>query len=215
MYFLQRIRYIWSNYRHIVILLGITLVLVAGTVLAFVFRGTDIAFGGLAVDVPLSEEGLHYLKEGYAQAGAFPENKVQLTQISLSAPGGVETDELDYGGAIYAMSMVANRQIDYFLLDETSLKIFLAQEMFLDLQTVFSAAQLEALGDTVIQAMPVDENDQPTQTGTYPVALDISGLSFTQHCICTNEPVYLCFVAGSLHQEQFLQFWEYLNAWEE
>lgn len=209
----QQIKSMWQNYRHIVILLGITLLMVAATLIAFVGRGTDIAFAGLLVDVPITEEGSQYLQQDYAQASSLSKNKVHITEISLMAPGGVEKEEPDYGGAVYALTMVANREVDYFLLDETALKIFLPQCMFADLNTVFSEEFLKSHKDIIVQAAAVDENDQPTQTGVYPVALDISGLPFAQHCLSVDGPIYLCFVAESLHEDQFVQFWDYLNAW--
>lgn len=209
----QQINSLWQNYRHIVILLGITMLMVAGVLIAFASRGTDIAFAGLLVDVPITEEGSHYLQQGYEQSFSLPEKKVHITEISLMAPGGVEKEEPDYGGAVYALTMVANREVDYFLLDETALKIFLPQCMFADLQTVFSEEFLQSQKDMIIQAAAVDENGQPTQTGVYPVALDISGLPFAQHCLSVDGPIYLCFVAESVHKDQFMQFWDYLNTW--
>lgn len=204
----------WAEHRFLVFLWAFTLILAVGVIFAVRGRGSEVCFGGLAVDVTVSEEGCRYLQQGYAARHGFDEGELPLTSMSLTAPDGVETGEVDYGGAIYAMLLASNREVDYFLLDETALRTMLPQQMFLDLRQVFSEKELAQLGDLVVRTLPVDENDVPTETGEYPVALNLVKLPFARECIAADEAIYLCFAAGSVRETLFADFWAYLNEWD-
>lgn len=210
----RKLRKFWSERRFLVFLWAFTLVLAIGVIFAVRGRGSDVRFGGLAVDVTISEEGCRYLQQGFAARHGFDEDELPLTKMSLTAPDGVETGEIDYGGAIYAMLLASNREVDYFLLDETALRTMLPQQMFLDLRQILSEEELAQLGDLVVRTLPVDENDVPTETGEYPVALDLAELPFAGECIASGEAIYLCFAAGSAREALLADFWAYLNEWD-
>lgn len=210
----RKLRKFWSEHRFLVFLWVFTLVLAVGVIFAVRGRGSDVCFGGLAVDVTVSEEGCHYLQQGFAARHDFDEDGLPLTKMSLTAPDGVETGEIDYGGAIYAMLLASNREVDYFLLDETALRTMLPQQMFLDLRQIFSDKELAQLGNLVVRTLPVDENDVPTETGEYPVALNLSNLLFVRECMVSDEAIYICFAAGSERETLFADFWSYLNEWD-
>lgn len=211
----QPLNRIWFRHKYLLILIGITLVMAVGVLLAFATMGSNIAYGGAIIGVPLSDEGMEYLQLGYAQEiGAVTQRKkVTAVEISLDIPAEDGTLHTDYSGAVYALTLVANREADYFLLNEEALKLFIPQNMFWDLRELLPPAEYETMADRIVKSLPLDEEGKPTVEEAFPVAINISELPFIQDCVTGDEPVYLCFIASAPHFELLADFWEYLKKW--
>lgn len=211
----QSLKGIWLRHRYLLILIGATLVMVVGILVAFLTMGSDIAFGGAIIGVPLSDEGMEYLQSGYAQRIGAVEKKKKVTavRIALQVPNEEGILQTDYSGAVYALTLIANREADYFLLNEEALELFIPQNMFLDIGEMLSPKEREAMEDTLIKSLPVDEEGQPTVDEAFPVAINVSDLPFIQSCVTGDDPVYLCFIASAPHLDRLVDFWEYLKNW--
>lgn len=211
----QSLKRSWLRHRHLLILIGVTLVMVAGVLAAFAAMGSNIAFGGAVIGVPLSEEGMGYLRSGYAQrlGSAGRKKEVTAAPIALEVPDEEGALQTDYSGAVYALTLVANREADYFLLSEEALKLFIPQNMFLDIRELLSPSELEAIADDLVKSLPVDQEGQPTVDSAFPVAINVSDLPFIQNCVTGNAPVYLSFIASAPHADLLTDFWEYLKDW--
>ena len=211
----QSLNRIWLRHQYLLILIGITLVMAAGVLAAFAAMGSNIAFGGAVIGVPLSDNGMEYLQSGYAQriGAAGHKKEVTAVEIVLEVPDEEGVLQPDYSGAVYALTLVANREADYFLLSEEALKLFIPQNMFLDIRELLSPAELEVIADDLIKSLPVDDEGQPTVDEAFPVAIDVSDLPFIQRCVTGDGPVYLCFIASAPHFDQLADFWIYLKDW--
>ncbi len=208
----QRVDHIWSYYKESIVIV-IALVLIAIYLFASIWKDQkELLLGGLAVNVTFSEEAQSYLQDGYTKTQEKENAEALLQMIHIAGFSEVQSSEQTYYMLTKTIAMLTNQEIDYFILDQTALELYLAQDAFLDLSDVFPEEELDAFGENVIQLTKVDE-DNKTVVEAYPVALRITEIPFVREMGETTGDVYIAFAVNAPHSERLHGFWAYLNMW--
>ena len=208
----QRIDHIWSNFKHVILIVLISSIVVTGLLSNMLKPRKEMLMGGMCANVSLTEEGTRYLQDdlfAYYQGNA----KKEEVQLYFRNYGDITISVESYDTVSSIMAFVYGEKIDYFLMDQTAIKPLIAYECFMDLHQVFSQAELEQMKGKIQYGQQTDE--QGNVVGDpIPMALDITDLPFVQSCVEQKKHVYLAFAVNSPNQDSLRQLWDYLLAWE-
>lgn len=210
----QRIAHIWTYYSiHMVIALMLIILLIA-IISSAISANMETLISGVLANIDMTEEGWEYIDEAYLAHldGDSKKQSVNLTSaffkdINTSA----ENLDNNYNAAMSAISMVNAQALDYFLMNEEAMVLYMTQEVFLDLTAFFTEEEIAELGDKVIYLEITDEND--TTVSRTPVAVNIEEMKFAQDCLNISEGCYFALAVNTPRIDTCRDFWEYLLAW--
>lgn len=207
---MKKLSAFWQKNR-IVLIISISIL----TVLLLVARkyvtlNNDVLISGLSVNVAVDQAAVEemnaHFREQLSQGGKY--EKVRLSQVSMENFSDVN---LQYKDNLYTLTTIASLnetgELDYLLMDQLALESLIKQETFLDLRQFFTEEQLQELGDRVIYV----RSSEMEVWKSYPVAVDISGLSYIRENTATADKVYFGIAVESPRIEQIRLVWEYLN----
>lgn len=212
----ERIEHIWINYWETILIAFILIVVVGSMLSNYLTNRKEILMGGIAVNVPLSEEGVTYLVTDYSDTFGVDsrDSEVELLQTSISKLDDTANYESNYYTITQTIAMMTDEEVDYLILDKTALEIYLAKDAFMDLREIFDDKALNAFGEKLIKLTKVNDAGETIDTA-YPVAIEISSLPFIQDCAETEDSVYIGFVENSPNKERLNSFWNYLTNWKD
>ncbi len=200
----QRVSYLWTYYKWVVLAVILGSVLLVWIVQAVISANTKVVLNGTAVNVAMNETGREFFEEGalarYGTAGT--RQKVTLETVILPQDTGYNSQEL-YNMQMRMGVQVASQMIDYFLLDQTAYDFYKQQNMFADLTTVLTQEQTEALSPYFVYS-----ESEPA----VPVAVDVSHLRFVQENV-TGSRVLLALPGNTERTAQVLALIDDLLAW--
>lgn len=205
----EKVKFLWGNYKAGILAVFVGLVLLAAAVGAVKDLKKTTVMAGITVNVELSEAGKAYLTDAYKE-------KLQAGKKEMVYLGKAEIHYLDttlnhndnYYAAMSLASLCYNQEVDYLLLDQEGFEVMLLQDVYLDLQKVYTQEELELLGETVVFAQ---NNDQAAPR---PIALKITDSPFIQENTDVAGEVYFAYAAASPRTEACRELFEYLLAWK-
>ena len=211
----KRIEHICTYYGYVIISVILVACVVGSLIINALGSNKQILMGGIYINVPMSDEGIAYIKTEYRNTinPTSKAEKVEVTPANITALTDAENADRNYYVLTQTIAMMTNQEVDYLIMDRTALEIYLSQEVFLDLNQVFTQEELFELGDKVI-TLSTTNDDGEIVHDAYPVAIEISHLQFIQDCTNSKKPVYIGFIANGVNSQRYHDFWEYLNAWQ-
>lgn len=209
----ERIDYLWTYYKTTAIITFIFVFLI-GYMLFGMLTSKEILLGGIHANVELTDAGISQITtEFFGQRGGNAnKEEVSTLDVALTPIKDDEYFEMNYYYLQAVISRVGAQQVDYILADKIALRIFMTQDIYMDLRELFTKEQLAEMEERLIYFQPADENEKPTQE-KYPVAVDISGLPFLVEFCDSKEPIYFSAAANAPNLEELKAFWDYLNTW--
>ena len=209
----QRLGHMWTYYKSTVILTAV-FVFIIGYVLFGMLTAKTILLGGIHANVELTDAGISQITtEFFGQRGGNAnKEEVSTLDVALTPIKDDEYFEMNYYYLQAVISRVGAQQVDYILADKVALRIFMTQDIYMDLRELFTKEQLAEMEERLIYFQPADENEKPTEE-KYPVAVDISGLPFFGEFCDLKEPIYFSAAANAPNIDDLKAFWDYLNAW--
>lgn len=211
----QRIDHIWTYYRTIILIVLIFTFMI-GYVVYGKLTSKDVLLGGIHANVELTDTGRSHISTDFfqLQEGNASREEVSILDVMLTPIKDDENLDMNYYYLQAVHTRVGSQQVDYFLADQTAMKIFLGQDMYLDLREFFTEEELSQMEDRLIYFLTVDENNNPTVDEKYPVAVDVSGLPFFEEYANNKGEIYFSVASNSLNKETVRAFWDYLCAFE-
>ena len=185
-------------------------VLVLSVVLLSAFRDrSEVLFGGVFVNTDIDKEGYTYLTDGVMELfNGDPETqKVELTATAVVHTAEYSQINASADAAMQPIAKVEEGNLDYLVMDEEGMMLYMTQYILDDLRTVFSEKELETLGEKVIYL------ELETDGSRTPVAIRVDERPFfSQHADISN-PLFLAFVGPEEKSGHYRAFWDYLNNW--
>lgn len=206
----ERVDHIWTYYKAVLFVSLVLILLPVGVIISFATK-KDVLYGGMAINVDIRKVGVTYLTDDWREKlGGDPKKETVELYANAFDPEHGEL-ESTYGVAMSTIARAESKTLDYIIVDETALEFYVVQEVYMDLNNVFTAQELEAFGkENVITITPEDNLSVRT-----PVAIDITDMAFAQDCLQAEGRIYLAFVGQEEKGQSYRAFWDYLLAWEQ
>lgn len=208
MTFRQKVDHIWTYYKSMVIVLvliimGFSLVLTIAN-----NKSAKLLIGGISVNVDLSEEAENYLGEAYLKKIGTGDSKEKVTFHEMQMEDIATTDdyEANYYTLVGITGMGAAKELDYMIVDETALNVFLREQALLDLKKVFTEEELKQIEGS--------DNIDGTSEDAVLIAIQITDTEFIKNNTNAKGKVFLTFLASTQRVEECKAMYEYILAWQ-
>lgn len=207
---MKKLSAFWRKNRNILIITLSILTVLLLVARKYVTLNNNVLITGLSINVTVENNAVEamnsHFREQLSEGGKY--EKVRLSQITLENFTDVN---LEYKDNYFTLSTISSLnetgELDYLLMDQLALENLIRQELFLDLREFFTEAQLQELGNRVIYA----RSSEMEAAESYPVAVDISGLSYIRENTATADKVYFGIAVESPRIKQIRLVWDYLN----
>ena len=211
MSFKDKLYHLWTYYKGALVILVILIAIGSIVTSSCRARNTVTLLTGVSININLTEEGQHYVKDGYfprvSQGGL---EKISYSEVHQDSFTNTATLEESYMGLMSLLALATTEELDYMLMDQTALTNMLPHNIYMDLRNFFTEAELEALGNKVVWMEMGDEEAGYTLT---PVSVDISDTEFAKTATKYGGKVYFSVVVNTPRLETVRDFWTYLHAW--
>ena len=211
----QRLEHIWEYYKEYMFIAAMLILLLVMIISSVVNSQKEILISGILANVDMTETGWEYIDEDFQKLYG-EDGKKQNVNISSAYFKNFNTSpdsfDTNYNTIMTAVSMAGAQTLDYLLMDQLAMEIYLTQDIMMDLTEFFTEEEIEEFGEKLIYLEITDENDETVSR--YPVALNIEDMAFAQDCLDTSDGCYFALANNTPRIETCRDFWEYLLAWE-
>lgn len=218
MTFKEKCDHMWEYYKEwlfVVFLVVMGIGLVSTIITA---RRKDVQVSGMMINIKIEQEGMNYLTSDYEEYLGLTSKRqvVEMDYTSFDAAFGEgEGKDLEYEEASFYASMilparVTGAMLDYIILDESALKYYVGQDIYMDLREVFTEEEMakwEAEGR-------IKYEQQENEIERWPIAIKITDTNFVQDNVNSTGDVYFALSGSSPRPEMCRNAWEYINAWK-
>lgn len=202
----ERLEHLWEYYKW-VLAVAVLVVALIGIVCTSIYnKSIEILLGGAVVNVYMSNEAAEYLQEDIEEMLQI--GKMEQVFVNSVSVGNMTTDSNASTNAMSVVARVAASELDYVIMDESSMRYFVNTAVVSDLTAALTAEQLALFEGKTLQARL--EEDGPV----VPVALEITDIDFLKDCYIGDRKVYLAFPNNTEHAMSASEFLDYLLAWE-
>lgn len=205
----QRIDHVWTYYKDIIIVTLVLLIIPISLLLSTI-NNKEVIFGGMVINYDMRKSGVEYLSDDlFVKLDGNPKKQKVNLNANMFEQYASDIDS-NYKAAMSTMGYINAGILDYLIMDEFAMELYIPERIYMDLSLIFTQEELEQFGDKVIYARPED-----SEIST-PISLNITDMVFVQDCLNVEDaPVYLSFVGPDENAAQYRAFWDYLIAWEE
>lgn len=195
----QRLEHLWTYYKWVLVAVITATVFLHIIISASVTANTEILISGVGINVPVTEEGVTCLSDGYFdRLGGKKGQAVQYIAESLDMDSQTLGPEAAYAAVVKVSGLTSLGDLDYLLMDAEALEYYSEGDLFMDLRQIFTEEALAQMNVTAI--------------GDVPMLIDLSGTWFADTCITGEGPYYLAFTYNTTRTRQCHDLWLYLNS---
>lgn len=171
----------------------------------------EVIFGGMLVNTDVNQEGYDYLTSGVLDLfdGDGKKQKAELSNTVVTETTEFSLINGAYNAAMKPVAKVEEGTLDYLVMNENAMMLYMTQYILTDLTQVFSEEELAAFGDRVVYL------ELEKEAVRYPVAIRVDAVPFIGQCLNTAEPLYLSFTGSGERAELYRRFWNYLLDWKQ
>ena len=209
MTFKEKLAHLWEYYKWFAIVTVALIVATVSVVFSVIENSKELAYGGVIVNLSVTEEGKAYLKEDwFEQLGGDPkEQKLELDVVYLPNVDSAINTEAAMTNVTKLTTMITAGYVDYILADAYSVHYLCSGGSFSALDTVLPEEMIAQFEGKLVTYEDEDE--------TYLVAIDISDVPFVKKHIVSPDKVYIAFPGNTGRTERNAAFVEYLLNWSE
>lgn len=206
----QKAEYFWTYYKWVLAVAAGVIVLICIVVSSAMNKSVTTLYSGIVINAELSEEGQAYLSDGWFEqlGGVEKKEKVDISSTYYNDLSATQDPEADAAAAMRVTAMVAAKELDYIIMDELSFNYYKKASIFSSPEEMLSQEQLEQFADKIVCYTDEESGE------TYPVAIDISDMTFTKDCIQAKGKVYIAFCGNTERTERNCEFFTYLLNWK-
>ena len=176
---------------------------------------TDQLVTGLGLNVGLSDAGTRWVEEDVLPVLEAGEKETAI-YAAAEMESYAETSSNDTYYLIKNIKTLCQQDnLDYFLMDKVALENLVAQDIFMDLSTVFTAEELAALEADLIWAVeaPEEAGAEVDLSARKPVAIRVENLAFFRENALEKE-LYFAISYNTSRVEACRILWQHLLDWQ-
>ena len=211
MTFFEKVEHIFCNFKEYIIFGLFAIFFVTIMLYSVLNPEKEVVISGTAINANLTAEGLDYISTDYFDYMKANKKKQEVLISSTFFKTAGSQQELDYSYTAWMNvgSSVNSQSLDYLLSDETVLRLFIKDEIFLDLREFFTETEMKRFEEQkrIIYAQPEGEEK-------FPIAVSLVGTAFAEKYLQGKEPCYISFIVNSPRLDTCRVFWDYLMALE-
>ena len=174
----------------------------------------ELVLSGIAVNVPLSEEGYAFLTEGFLSKGILPDTPKQGQGRIYAGEENIiqEAEEkLDQYRKVMALtSLAASGELDYLLMDSFALEELKGTGIFLDPGAFLDPEVLERIKDSLVMVRSEERPGQAEKEEESFRVLSLQGSGFADAFLPSPEDTYLGFTCLREREDRGKALMEYL-----
>ncbi len=209
MTFGEKVEHIWINFKEYIIVFAICTFAVSAFLYSVLKTEKEVLISGMLININISEEGLEYVSSDYFEHLGGNKKTQEANVISTYFQLTGDKEDLEYSYSVYerVTTMAIDGSLDFLITDELALKSFIQEEIYVDLNEIFSEQELAqfAAEDRITYAQPEDGEK-------YPVAINLQGTPFAEKYLQDNDDYYISFITTSPRLSLCYSYWEYLLA---
>ena len=204
----KKVEHLWTYYKWVLgVLAGFILIMV---IVATGIRNinTEVLISGELVNVYIYQDGMDYLNAEYFEKleGKEGKQKIQITESYLGDLNDPEYAETNSYTVVRTVAAVSAFELDYMMMNEMAVSRYLAEDLFIDLNELFTPQELAQMEDKLVYMLY-------EETGIkIPVAINITESGYAKKFIDSEEATYVAFIANTTRPEACRAFWDYLMA---
>ena len=204
----EKAEYLWEYYRWTLLVAFFAVIVISMVVTGIVNSQADPDFAGIAVNMPLTEEGTAFLTDDWGRRiGAGKEGDVQLFSTSFQDLATTSDLEMTAATAYQVVLMIAGEDYDYILMDEAALSYYKNHSIFTPLDAMFPEEMLGKYSHWIYWHT-TDQGEE------YPMVLDITESAFVSKYMEKDTKVYIGFPGNTGRREMDIEFLEYIMSVE-
>lgn len=205
----QRLDHLWTYYKvHAIVF--VFAVVIAVSWIYNAMNPTQTLMNGVFANVPMTQEGMTYLSEGYLEKCEAAGGKLEapIFEVNFNGPDEFEDPLQNQYALMGVASRIAAQELDYLMMDEISLEIMISQNVFADLRNILTEEELAQWEGKIIYVEDADTGSR------YPVALDITELPIIHGTVGGTKQVFYAVVGNAPNMDDMDDFWAHILAWE-
>lgn len=206
----QRIDHIWTYYKEYIGVFSLLIFVCVGLISSAISAQRERVITGIMVNITMTQEGFNYLSTDYAEHLEIGKDKDVKLEYTSFNDLETSTSEQDYYAAMTVVAEVSAKKLDYMLLDELAMEFYAGQEVYMDLNKVFTEEELAEFAEKELLIYCMEEKDQEA----WPAAIKINDLAYVQDTVTSEGDVYFALSGSSEKYEQLRNVWEYIKNWE-
>ena len=202
----KRMEHLWIYYKWVLGVLAFFALIAVIVVTGIQNVNTENLISGELVNVYIYEDGMNYLNADYFEKlqGIKGKQRVNIIESYLGDFDDSEYAESNYYVVVRTVAAVAAQELDYMMMDERSLSRYLSEDLFIDLNELFTPQELVQMEDDLIYLLY-------EETGIrIPVAINIKESGYAKKYIDSEKATYIAFIANTTKPEACRAFWDYL-----
>ena len=205
----KKLEHLWEYYKWVLVVLIVIGFIISIMVIGYSNARIEGLLYGEIINLSFDTEGVEYLSTDFLEylGGEPRDQKVSLGMSNLIV-GEQSTYENYYAPLMRVSGDISNLKLDYMLLDSPALATFFNEEVFLDLRELFTAEELEQLGDSVVYVLYEETGEK------IPMAINVTGTAFVQSRMNHENTAYLGFIANTQRKETCRVFYDYFMAYQ-
>lgn len=194
-----RLEHLWTYYKWVLAVLVCLGFLLQIIITSVTNANTEILISGIGINVPLSEQGITCLSDGYLERlGGEKRQSVQFLNEILDKDSQTMGTEAMYATVVKVSGLTSLGDLDYLLMDAKALEYYSEGDLFMDLRQLLTEEDLAQLKLVEIEGVPK--------------LIDLSGTWFADTHITGEGPYYLAFTYNTSRAQQCYDLWLYLNS---
>ncbi len=195
----QRLDHLWTYYKWVLAVLVFLGFLLQIIITSAVNANTEILISGIGINVPLTEQGITCLSDGYLERlDGKKGQSVQFLNEILDKDDQALGTEAMYATVVKVSGLTSLGNLDYLLLDTKALEYYSEGDLFMDLRQILTQEELAQL--------------KLVEIGGIPKLIDLSGTWFADTHFTGEGPYYLAFTFNTSRIGQCYDLWLYLNS---
>lgn len=204
----QKWEHYWTYYKAVTIAVIIGVILLGMFLYDILKPKAESILDGAAINVTLGDEAYSYVTEGIlAPLGAEEGQIATVTYFHIADMSADHNAAYNYDEIMKLTAMIAAQSLDYLLMDEVARDYYLKAANLIDLSSVLTDTQLEAIRDRLVY--------QEQEDGSrIPLAVDLTGTAFAAQCVLADDSLYIGFPGNTGRNDQIYPLLECLINWE-
>ena len=202
----ERIAHFWEYYKWVAIAVIAVIIAAVSVVISVQENSKPLLYGGVAVNVNVSEEASAYLVDGWMKhvQGDPKKDRVDFSEMLLNLEANTMSD-LGMANAEKLLTMVESGDLDYLIMDAYALSYCGGNGIFAPLENALSAQTIAKFEGKLVTI--------ETDDGSYYGAIDITDLPFVKANMTSNDKIYIAFPGNTGRESKNEAFLQYLMNW--
>lgn len=206
----QKAEHLWTYYKWVLGILVILLVLTVIISTGVRNANIEILLSGELININTYQEGHDYISTDYFEKlqGNKKNQKIILNSGFMGDPADEQMAQANYYTIIRSVAEMSAQMLDYMMLDGMAMSSYLAEDMFMDLNRLFTPEELALMEENLVYLLYEETGER------IPVAIRLNDTGYAKRFVESDKDIYIAFVENTPREKACRAFWDYLVACE-